>query len=123
LSAIAGVFALSQFDNHNVIAGLFAIIVADLTAVTTFLNPNERANSHLNAGNKYDSLRNKARIFCEIDTCIDGLAEDFIKQLKNLANQRDDLNQNSTQIPTSAFKRARKGIEDGEADYKIGEYE
>ncbi len=123
MSAIAGVFALSQFDNHNVIAGLFAIIVADLTAVTTFLNPNERANSHLNAGNKYDSLRNKARIFCEIDTCIDGLAEDFIKQLKNLANQRDDLNQNSTQIPTSAFKRARKGIEDGEADYKIGEYE
>ena len=123
MSAIAGVFALSQFDNHNVIAGLFAIIVAALTAVTTFLNPNERANSHLNAGNKYDSLRNKARIFCEIDTCIDGLAEDFIKQLKNLANQRDDLNQNSTQIPTSAFKRARKGIEDGEADYKIGEYE
>lgn len=119
LAAIAGASALSQFENHNIIAGILAIIVTALTAVTTFLNPNERANSHLNAGNKYNSLRNKARIFCEIDTCGDDSDYEFIKQLKDLAKQRDDLNQNSPQIPKWAFKRARKGIEEGEANYTV----
>lgn len=124
LAAIAGVSALSQFDNHNIIAGFLAIIVAALTAVTTFLNPNERANSHLNAGNKYNSLRNEARIFCEIDSCGENNSiQEITKQLKELAKQRDELNQNSPQIPRWAFKRARKGIGEGEAAYKIDEYE
>ena len=54
LSAIAGASALAQFDNHSIIAGFLAIIVAALTAVATFLNPNEKANSHQNVGNKYN---------------------------------------------------------------------
>lgn len=123
LAAIAGASALSQFENHNIIAGILAIIVTALTAVTTFLNPNEKVNSHLNAGNKYNSLRNKARIFFEIDTYGDDSNHNFIKQLKDLANQRDDLNQNSPQIPKWAFERARKGIEVGEANYKVDKNE
>ncbi len=121
LAAIAGASALSQFDNHNIIAGILAIVVTALTAVTTFLNPNEKANSHRNAGNKYNSLRNKARIFCEIDSCGEDSDQELTKQLKELAKQRDGLNQNSPQIPIRAYKKARKGIEEGEADYKVDE--
>ena len=54
LAAIAGASALSHFGNHHVLAGILAIIVTALTAVTTFLNPNEKASSHRNAGNKYN---------------------------------------------------------------------
>ena len=121
VSAIAGVSALSQFDNHNIIAGTLAIIVAALVAVTTFLNPNEKADSHRNVGNTYNSLRNKARIFCEIDSCRENSDQEIIRHLKELAKQRDELNQNSPQIPRWAFKKARKGIEEGEADYKVDE--
>jgi hypothetical protein len=121
LAAIAGASALSQFDNHNIIAGILAIIVAALTAVTTFLNPNEKANSHRNAGNKYNSLRNKARIFHEVDCCGEDLDQELTIQLKELAKQRDELNQSSPQISRWAFKKARKGIEDGEADYNVDE--
>lgn len=119
LAAIAGVSALSQFDNHNIIAGILAIVVTALTAVTTFLNPNEKANSHRNAGNKYISLRNKARIFCEIACCEEDSDQELAKQLKALAKQRDELNQDSPLIPTWAYKKARKGIEEGEAKYKV----
>lgn len=121
LAAIAGASALSQFDNHNIIAGILAIIVTALTAVTTFLNPNEKANSHRNAGNKYNSLRNKARIFCEIDSYGEDSEQEITKQLKELAKQRDELNQNSSQIPRWAYKKARKGIEEGETEYKVDE--
>ncbi len=121
LAAIAGASALSQFDNHNIIAGILAIIVTALTAVTTFLNPNEKANSHRNAGNKYNSLRNKARIFYEIDSYREDSDQEATKQLKELAKQRDELTHNSPQIPKWAYKKAKKGIEEGEADYKVDE--
>ena len=68
LSAVAGASALAQFDNHSIIAGFLAIVVTTLTAVATFLNPNEKANSHQNVGNKYNALRNKVRVFCNIDS-------------------------------------------------------
>src|SRR3989338_9110426 len=67
LSAVAGASALSQFDPRHVIAGLISILVAALSGVMTFLNPNEKASVHLNAGNNYDSLMSRARIFWSID--------------------------------------------------------
>lgn len=121
LAAIAGAFALSKFDNHNIIAGFLAIIVTALTAITTFLNPNERSNCHRNAGNDYNSIRNKARIFYDVDSLIEESDQELVKQLKELTKKRDELNQNSPQVPRWAYKKARKGIEEGEAEYTIDE--
>jgi hypothetical protein len=112
LSAIAGAAALAQFDNHNLIAGLLAIIVAALTAVATFLNPNEKATSHQNVGNKYNALRNKVHVFCTIDSSVENSEQELIKQLKELARQRDELNQDSPPISSWAYKKAQKVIKD-----------
>jgi hypothetical protein len=117
LAAVAGASALSQFDNHNTVAGVLAILVSVLAAVNTFLNPNERANAHLNAGNRFNSLRNRARIFCEIDSLSQMEEKELVQHLKELSSERDELNQGSPQISRSAFKRARKRIEGGEANY------
>lgn len=121
LAGIAGALALSQFEHHHIIVGILAITVATLTAVTTFLNLNEKANSHQNAGNKYNSLRNKARVFFKIDCYRENSNEELTKRLNELVKQRDELNQNSPQIPRWAYKKARKGIEEGEAEYKVDE--
>ena len=120
LSAIAGASALSQFDYHNIVAGSLSIVVAGLTAIITFINPNERATVHQKAGNKYNALRNDTRIFydIEIDEIDDKKA---IDDLKKLNDRRNKLNIESHQIPKWAFEKARKGIEDGEAKYKIDE--
>jgi len=119
LAAIAGASALSKFDNHEVVAAGLSIIVAALTAVMTFLNPNEKSNSYLNTGNKYNSLRNRVRIFCEIDSCTDLSDQELSQRLKVLAEHRDELNRDCPQVPTWAYKKAKKGIEEGEADYKV----
>ena len=121
LAAIAGVSALAQFDNHNIVAGLLAILVAALTAVSTFLNPNEKANSHHNAGTKYNSLRNRIRIFYNIDCAGEDSEQKLTTQLKDLAKERDELNLSNPQIPRWAYREARKTIEEGEADYKVDE--
>lgn len=62
LSAIAGASALSQFDPNHIIAGVLSILVAALSGVITFLNPNEKVSVHMNAGNNYDSLMNNVRL-------------------------------------------------------------
>ncbi|HED37622.1 MAG TPA: SLATT domain-containing protein [Ignavibacteria bacterium] len=117
-SAIAGASALSQFDYHNIIAGSLAIIVAGLTAIVTFLNPNERASVHLKAGNKYSALKNDTRIFYNIEMNEIGDKETF-DSLQKLNAQRNKLNIETHQIPKWAFKKARKGIEEGESKYKV----
>lgn len=118
LSSIAGVSALSQFDYHNVVAGGLAIIVTGLTAVITFINPNERAFIHRKIGNNYNSLRNETRIFHEIEVS-DIEEKHAIDCLKKLNDRRNKLNLESEQIPKWAFEKARKGIEEGEAEYKV----
>lgn len=58
LAFTAGIFALSKFDNHAILAGIISIIVTILTAVNLFLNPNQKVAIHRDAGNKYNALRN-----------------------------------------------------------------
>ncbi len=119
LAAISGASALSDFSNHTLIAGILAIIVTALTAVATFLNPNGRASSHLEAGNKYNSLRNRARIFREIGIDRKKPKNEPYQQLMDLNNKRDELNKKSPQPPKWAFIIARRGIEEGEANYEV----
>jgi len=118
LSAIAGASALSQFDYHNIVAGGLSIIVAGLTAIIIFINPNEKSFIHRKAGNRYNALRNDARIFYDIEL---SEADDkkAIEDLKKLNDRRSKLNSESQQIPKWAFEKARKGIEEGEAKYKV----
>lgn len=118
LSAIVGASALSQFTNHNIVAGVLSIIVTGLTAVVTFINPSERSSVHQKTGNKYSALKNNARIFYDIE--VDNMDEKkAITDLKKLNDKRNKLNLESHQIPKWAFEKARKGIEEGEAKYKV----
>ena len=120
LAAIAGASALSQFDYHNIVAGCLSIIVSCLTAIMTFISPNEKATAHRNAGNKYNALKNDVRIFYDIE--INELSDQkIVNSLKKLNNRKDKLNAKSSQIPKWAFEKARKGIEDGEARYRVDE--
>ena len=63
LSAVAGTSALAEFDGSNVIAGALALIVAALTGLSTFLNPQKNAQDHQRAARRYDALDTRARRF------------------------------------------------------------
>lgn len=119
LAAIAGAIAFAQFPGHNIIAGFLAIIIAILTGITTFLNPKERANIHLTAGNNYDSLLSRVRIFRTIDCWRENPEELLANRLRDFSEQRDRLNRDSPQPLKWAYKKAKKGIEEGEANYRV----
>ena len=119
LASVSSATALAAFSAGKIIAGVCSIVVTVLSALMTFLNPKERSNTHLNAGNNYDSLMNKTRIFWSIDCWRDESEQVLTEKLKYLSEQKDRLNQNGPQIPSWAYRIAKRGIESGEGDYAI----
>jgi hypothetical protein len=119
LSATAGASAFAAFDHSHVVAGVISIVVAVLSAIITFLNPNEKRASHLTAGNHYDSLMNKIRIFWSIDCWREESEQVLTEKLKYFSEQKDRLNEGCPQIPPWAYSRAKKGIADGESAYVV----
>lgn len=119
LSAISGVTAISVMGPKNLVTAIIALVITGLSSIMTFLNPNERASSHLNAGNNYDALQNKTRIFWAIDCWQHESDEVLTEKLKHLSEQKDKLNQSSPQIPTYAYIAGKKGIEAGESTYAV----
>ncbi|MES3005395.1 MAG: SLATT domain-containing protein [Patescibacteria group bacterium] len=116
LSVIAGASLLKE---HVLISGVLSIIVAVLSGIMTFLNPNERASKHFSAGNHYDSLQVKARIFRTIDCWREPSDQVLTDRLATYLDHREKLKQGSPQIPYWAYQMAKRGIEAGEAIYEV----
>lgn len=116
VAIIAGVSGISAFQENSLLAGVTAILAAALAATSTFLNPSEKAQTHYTAGSRFNSLKNRVRIFREIE-----MPDSDINILKvrimELSEERHLANSECPQIPRRAFERARKGIEQGEAKY------
>ena len=124
ISTLVGVAAFTKTAEQNPYVATFAvacsIIVPVLSGITTFLNPNERQSAHLAAAHAYDRLNNAARMFWCIDCwAADATDEGLTAQLKSLVAEKDDLNKASPQIPKSAYKKAKKGIQSGEASFQV----
>jgi len=115
---IAGVSGVSAFEEYKVVAGVTAILAAGLVSISTFLNPSEKAQAHYTAGQKFTALKNRTRIFREIEV-LENKENSLSKNLLALSSQRDSINEVSPQIPRKAFEKARKGIEEGESEYSI----
>jgi hypothetical protein len=116
IAAVAGAAALAKFDANGLIAGLLSIGVAVLSAVQTFLNPNERVSAHMNTGNSYDALLNKVRIFWTIECWQIGSDEILTESLRHFVNEKDDLNRKAPQLMRLARFFAKRGIEWGDAE-------
>lgn len=118
LSAIAAAFTFSSFSPISV--GVLALIITVLSAVVTFLNPNERATKHLNAGNGYDSVCNRARIFWTIECwAVDADPQALTDKVKQLSAEKSKLNLESPQIAPWAYRSAKKGVASGEGVYAV----
>jgi hypothetical protein len=123
ISGLVGATAFTKIAEQEpavgIVAGGFAIAVAILTGITTFLNPNEKENAHLTAAHAYDKINNDARFFHSI-VCWQGESDEGLtNKLRALIDEKDKLNAKSPQIPKRAYEKAKKGIEAGEADFKV----
>ena len=119
IAGVVGAAAFARFDSGGWWAGFLSIAVVVLSSVTTFLNPNKKAADHLNAGNKYDALLNKVRIFRTIECWEETSDQVLSERLKRHSEDKSTLSQTCPGIPTIAYRLAKCGIQRGEGDYSV----
>jgi len=119
---LAGISGTLAFTKYRQLAGVLSLVIVVLSAITTFLNPKDVANSHRTAGNSYDELMTKARVFWSIDCWQEDSDGVLTERLKSISEERNRLNRDCPQTYKWAYKRAKKGIEAGEAEYAEGKY-
>lgn len=100
-------------------AQLLALTAALLTALMTFLKPNDKALQHKNMGNQYLALRNDSRMFRELELRKPIDEGKKGEKLDRLAQRRNDLNSTAPSTSRWAFERTRKGIAEGETRYQV----
>jgi hypothetical protein len=117
LGAIAG--GTSAADGAQATVTATAFLATAFVTCLTFLKPGEKSDAHKNAGNLYQALRNKTRLFREIETD-DALPDiDAKKKLTAFVDRRDELNSTMPTIPRAAYEKAKKDIDAGRAKYAV----
>lgn len=116
---VAAIAGGSAFNSLPELAGGAALLSTALTTVLTFLKPSERSELHKTAGDGYLSLKNRTRIFREIE--LSGLCESSSARdrFMALAKERDELNRSSPGIPRCDYEMAKKDIDEGRAQHEV----
>lgn len=116
---LSGLASVAFINESPILAAIMSGSVAILTAIQTFVKPSERAVTHKAAGDQYLALRNDARVFRQIK--LDHVCDDqaAIDGLDALSTRRNELNAASPQVSRGDFEKARKGIDEGEAQHVV----
>lgn len=122
VASIASVCASLVFvfsDLGKFCSGFVAIVSGFITMLLVFLNPQEKYISHYNSGNRFLALRNKARIFLEVESKNMSI-EQQVESLKKLDSKRNKINKYSLPIASMGYKGAKKQIEiDKNIQYQV----
>lgn len=111
--------AVSVVTNYPALTAGLSVVAAILAALVTFLRPDAKASSHMSSGNRFLSIRSRARIFRTIDMLNSNDSKELATGVKALADDRDQLNETSEPIPRPAYERAKRGIDAGEAQHAV----
>lgn len=121
LGAVIGAIEFTKWDVAGEVLGTLAVIIAAISALMTFLDPQGRAQAHHLRGNHHSALRGKLRRFAKIDCASGKPVSELVKLLNTLAEAKDSLNQEGLPVPTWAYRLAKRGIRHGEARYAVDE--
>jgi hypothetical protein len=107
------------FKDYSLIAGAMTSVVAVLTSLMTFLKPAERSKAHKGSGDQYLALRNDSRLFREVTLLQDIEDSAATEAMNGLTTRRNELNQASMPFSGGDFKRAKAGIDAGQALHRV----
>lgn len=116
MAAVAGA---SAWKNQPDMAGWLALVSGALTALLTFLNPQARHAAHQQAGSRFVTLRNEARLMRHVELLAAPAAglPDLIARMKDLSGRYGEANAAGPLIPRYAYRQAAEGIRQGQAGY------
>jgi len=117
LSAVAGAAAFSQLNHSAVVAGSLSVTVAALTALTSVLSPEKRAEENHRFAKEYEKLYNRAAMFHDIESVIGNLDQKTLEQkLSTLLATFEHLNATRPGISGRAYRTAAANLAKGHGE-------
>ncbi len=120
----ATVFAVAAsaaiFKDYTTAAAICSMMAAVFTALLTFLKPHERSEQHRKAGNAFLSILKEARFFREakLGQLPD---EQSVEAVETFIRRQNEANQAAPMFSDADRRKARAGIDAGEAKHRIDE--
>jgi hypothetical protein len=107
ISAAVGAGIFSESPIYVIAAGILSLILVVISAVSTFLNSEQRSIAHHKAGTSFRVLSNRAQLLVDIDLKLRQKSdEELADQLKELSDERDGLLKSSPRVSNRHHKAA-----------------
>lgn len=114
----AALSTAALFEDYPSWIGFLALLASVLAGIQTFVNPEKSATIHKSAGDRILSLKRTVRIFRQVE--LDQLSiKEATKKINDFSSKYAHYTEINPDIPEWAFQKARKGIEDGQAQYQV----
>jgi hypothetical protein len=121
---LAALVSYLAFTSQGVLAGAIGVVITILTTATLFLRPDHLSSEHKRIGEKYLGLRNKVRLFREIELLHSGRSRhELLQTLGQLSEKKNELNADSLPLPDWAYRRAKQRIQEGSHSYEVDRVE
>jgi hypothetical protein len=116
LSCIA---AFTAFPLPAVATGL-SVVTTLLALCILYFRPAERAATHFRCGGKFKGLREKTRLFHEIELQASQIDEGLLtRRIRELSEEKRVLSELGVPIPDFAYRSAKAKIAAGQASYDV----
>jgi hypothetical protein len=116
---LCGVTAFTVFPLPTIATAL-GIVTTLLSLVTLYLRPAYRSIQHYRSGGRFKALREKTRLFREIDLASAGIDEtNAIRRIKELSEEKRVSSELAVPLPDFAYVIAKRKIEAGQASYDV----
>lgn len=104
------------FTKNLEYAGYLSLVVTTLASLQTFLKAYDKSIQHKNSADELNHLKNEVRRLRKIK--IEILSEEkLMEELDVLAGKYSQIIRVSLSISNYAFRKAKKGIEEGQSKY------
>jgi hypothetical protein len=111
LSAVASAAAFSKLNHSEILAGIISLMVAVLTALSSFLTPEKKANEHHKFAKDYERLYNEVGYFFRVESVIrQADLPKLEEKLIALKAKMEDLNHSRPGITKRAGRVAAEHI-------------
>jgi hypothetical protein len=116
-SALAGVVVLKEWS--PILAASAAAVATIASVIVATLKLNEEADRHHRAGDRYFSIKNKARILRNLELIQNEASDEkLVTAIKSMSSELNDARSGAPGIGRRFYKQAKKGLDAGEHDYQ-----
>ncbi|APV45352.1 hypothetical protein Dform_02043 [Dehalogenimonas formicexedens] len=115
----ASIASFTAFVSVNILSGISALIAAVLSGTNILINPIEKSKSHHEAGAQLQGLRDRIRLFTEVDLRAGITAKVLTIKIQEFSQEKNSINKCAPAISKRAYGKAKDGISKGEASYQV----